>query len=228
MTKNNLIFIWLVSAVLISSCDKTEWDKEVPLSLEIQSDIDNQIEVEDYTIEVENIEMTITSIQIHGERLQADDVEIIYNDNVYLDFSDPENVNYKIDLPFGTYEKLNVTIHFDTEISSPQFMGQIEGNENQPFQSTLNIPLSFTEIENLQVKNQNNENVVLIDENSKSIEFVFDIQASFDEIDLSLWDALINANQGQNEMDLSTVLGTQFLEDINNNFLSTVQLKVSN
>lgn len=227
MKKYN-IFIGLVSLIVFVSCNKAEWDKETSLSLKAESDINQPIEIEDYIITVEDIELTITGIRIHGERLQADDVERIYTDDVFINFSESQGVNYKIDLPVGTYEKLDISIDFDTEINSAHFSGEIEGIGNQSFQSEIDIPLNFTQIENLPITNENNENVVLIDENAKFFELVFEGQKSFNGINVATWNALMNANQGQNEIDLNSVLGNQFLDDINNNFLSTIQLKIAN
>lgn len=222
MKRNNIIF-WLMTLVLTVSCNKTEWDKEVPLNMKAKSDINQPIDVANYTINVEDIELTITGIRIHGERLQADDVDKIYNENVYISFSEPESINYKIDIPVGTYEKLEVSIDFDTAVSSSHFSGEISGNGNPPFQSSINIPFNFTKIEN-----QNNDNIILIDEKSKFIEIIFDVQNSFNGINQGIWTALMNSNQGQSEIDLSSVVGAQFLEDINSNFISTMQIKISN
>ncbi|MDX1652188.1 MAG: hypothetical protein R3277_06835 [Brumimicrobium sp.] len=226
MAKVYIILSFLSLFTVITSCKKTDWDKEVSLPLKINADTEEMISKGNFEIEIENIEINITQIRISGERLQGDDVDKVFSTPLTVSLSNLGNTNYAINLPIGTYEDLGITVFFESSLGS-SCETQVSSNAGQPFQSTMLIPLNLSVTEN-SISNKYGENVVLIDENAQNLQFNFDFKHSFESVDLGIWEALMNANIGQAQIDLTSVLGEDFKEEFNEAFVAGITFKIIN
>jgi hypothetical protein len=226
------IYKVILGILLISSfsCNKQDWDKEVNLSIRIESDMNEEIKVNNNDVfNVNQAKLTISSITISGKRLQSDDVTINYTQTLNLDFLNPEALNNTINIPVGTYEELTATLTFSTAANMSFIKGDVSSNNGQGQggnPKVMNILLSFNQLEKISIINEQSESVVLIDENTKELNISASIQKSFNEINSSMWQGLMNANQNQSQVDLTSLVGNQFQSSMNSNIKSSIKLKV--
>lgn len=215
-----------ILVVLSSSCSKQDWDEESKLSIQIQSDVINQILVNDNYFSTTQANLEISSIVISGKRIQSDDVLIDYSKTVQLDFMNPSNVNHAINIPVGTYEELKATINFTIDSDLSYISGDVFSNNSQNEPQTLKIAVSFDEIKNISIFGEQDEDVVLIDNQSLKLNIFLNLQESFENIDESLWNVLMNANQNQSEVNLNSVVGAEFKSSINAEIKNNIKLNI--
>lgn len=233
------IYTAILGLLLISSfsCNKQDWDKEVSLPISIESDMNEQVSINTSdTFNIDQAYLIISNITISGKRLQSDDIVINYNQTLNLDFLESEGLNSAIEIPLGTYEELKATITFKTVTNSSflkgivtAYNGQGQGQgQGEITTKSMTIPLNFNQLDNLSIVNEQEEPVILIDENTKGLRISVGIQQSFNNLENSMWQGLMNANQNQSQIDLTSNIGNQFQSSINSNIKNSIELKVIN
>jgi len=228
------IYFIIFGILIISSfaCNKQDWDREVDLPIRLESDMNEEVSINNDILTVNQAKLVISSITISGKRLQANDVTVNYNSKINLDFLSSEELGHSIKIPVGTYEDLKATIIFSGDSENNFILGDIvsnngNGNGNGSGNSkAINIPLNFGELQNISIVNEQGESVVLIDEKTIGFKLTTSIQKSFDNLNTSMWQGLMNANQNQSQIDLNSTLGSDFQSSINSEIKNNIQLKV--
>lgn len=220
----------ILGILIISSfaCNKQDWEKEVNVPILLESDVNEEVSIKNDLFTVNQAQLVVSSITISGKRLQSDDVTINYNETINLDFLNPEQLNSAIKIPVGTYEELKATLTFSVDPDKSFINGNVVSNNGQGNSQALNIPLNFDEIHEISIINEQEETVVLIDESTKGFKITMSIQESFNNIDHPMWQGLMNANENQSQVDLTSLVGNNFQSSINTEIKSNIKLKVLN
>lgn len=220
----------ILGILIISSfaCNKQDWEKEVNVPIRLESDVNEEVSIKNDLFTVNQAQLVVSSITISGKRLQSDDVTINYNETINLDFLNPEQLNSAIKIPVGTYEELKATLTFSVDPDKSFINGNVVSNNGQGNSQALNIPLNFDEIHEISIINEQEETVVLIDESTKGFKITMSIQESFNNIDHPMWQGLMNANENQSQVDLTSLVGNNFQSSINTEIKSNIKLKVLN
>ncbi|MEX2483120.1 MAG: hypothetical protein WED10_01080 [Brumimicrobium sp.] len=225
-----LLFMLIILSIFLFSCEKNDWTKEVPLSLILKSDFNKAHEINETPFTCDQMMMLLTGVEIKGKRLQGEDVNLKYDEHIEFDFSNPSAIDYKINIPVGTYESLSANLFFDNNQSFGFINGEVEvqgQGQNSNSIKSIHIPLNLSTSEVIQLIDEEDEEAILIDENSSIFEIKFNLEESFKFINEGQWNGLMTASQNQNQIDLSTLAGGNIIEDINNGLKSTLSFNIT-
>ncbi|MEX1192686.1 MAG: hypothetical protein WEA99_11995 [Brumimicrobium sp.] len=228
-----LLFVLIILNIFSFSCEKNDWTKEIPLSISLKSDFNKTHEIDDDSFTGSQMMLLLTGVEVKGERLQGEDVYLKYDEHIELDFSNPSAINYKINIPIGTYESLSAKLFFDdNQITSYldgelEIQGQGQGQNSQSSIKPIHFPLTFPSSKLIQLVDKQTQEAKLIDENSSIFEIKFNLEESFKFINEGQWNGLMTASQNQNQIDLSTLAGGNIVEDINDGLKSTLSFNIT-
>lgn len=212
--------------LILLSCNKDiNWNDEKATDFKAVTNIDQKIQINDDQLKINELNIAIASIEIIGQRLQGADVSIIENNPITFNFyNNKAEEIFNLNLPIGTYESLIFRITLaDTE--SGVIFSEIDNEFSPELDQEMEIPLMVDNTIELIVLNDENEPLILVDESLLSFELFFDTQLLFNIITPTIWNALIQANQGQTEIDLTTLVGAEFLQEVNEGIELSLSVK---
>lgn len=217
---------YVLIAFSLTNCNKdVNWDDEQTVSFSSSSDIDQIIEISEDQLKINKLNLEVSSIEVFGKRLQSSD--ITYFDESPMSFIFNENTAeqiYDLNIPIGTYESLVFKINFDTS-NSGFIIGEVDNEFSPEHNQHMEVPLEIENTIELTVLNEENEPLILVNESLKSFELNFKVQTLFESVKPSLWNILLQANQGQSEIDLTTLVGAEFINEVNEEIELSFSLK---
>lgn len=220
------IYIYFTLFILILSCNKkVDWSEEINIELKAVSDISKEIEIGNHFFNIDELSLSISSIEITGQRLQAPDVTVIKNDPIVYNFNNnTANEHHYFDLPIGTYENMVVKINLEND-DKTLLEGLVNSTSSPTSQQELEIPLDFDKTIEINVLNQDEEPIILIDDSLIRFELIFETKSLFDNVSATVWKALTQANLGQSEINLNSIVGDEFIQEIQQGIETSFSLK---
>lgn len=214
--KLKTIISYILFTFLLFSCNKgVDWSEEENITFKSVTNIEEPVAISDEELRITHLNIAISAIEIIGERLQAPTVTIVKDKPLIFNFfNNKADELHNINIPIGTYESLTFKITLD-ESQSGLIVGELDHDPNPDDNQQLEIPLLFDKTIEIKVLNEENDSLILVDESLKDFILFFDTQKLFDSVTTSNWNALIQANQGQSEVDLTSLVGVEFLEEVN-------------
>lgn len=212
--------------LILLSCNKDiNWNDEKTTDFKAVTNIDQEVQINDDLLKINALNLAVASIEIIGQRLQGADVSIIENNPITFNFynNKAEEV-YNLDVPIGTYESLIFRITLDDTESGVVF-SEIDSEFSPELDQEMEIPLMVDNTIELIVLNNESEPLILVDESLLSFELFFDTELLFNTISPTIWNALIQANQGQTEIDLTSLVGAEFLQEVNEGIELSLSIK---
>lgn len=179
------------------------------------------MELENNQMIVDSAMLFVSSISIEGTRLQGDPLSLFLATNKLVDLTLLDQL-ITAQLPIGTYDQLTMRMTFSAGGSIIGQMSKINGNPNT---KNFEFPLDYDEVDSYtyDLVESSNGGLLTIEEGQQLIWSV-DFQKTMEGIGNNGWNGLLNANQSQNNIDLLTLAGQEFLVKFKNNLLSKARL----
>lgn len=207
--------------LLAVSCSKKDWSSKDSVPLTLTSDFSDDAELGNNRLTVDSSELYISTIKIEGTRLQAEDVSFTLNYNKNVSLIGLEKL-LVADLPIGTYENIKVTLDYSGEGYVNGEINKINGN---PDQKDLIMPMVFSETKKTYHLIDSDEGkLISIGEKNHSLELSFHLKQTLNGVGNGAWNGLITASQAQNQVDLLTVAGQNFLINFKEQLIEKSQL----
>lgn len=205
----------------IFSCGKQDWSQVQSVPFKTESNAEDAVELENNQMVVDSAMLFVSSISIEGTRLQGDPVNLFLSSNELVDLTLLDQL-ITAQLPKGTYDQLTVRMTFSEGGSVIGQMSKINGNPNT---KNFEFPLDYDEVDSYMydLVESSDGGLLTIEEGQQLIWFV-DFQKTMEGIGNNGWNGLLNANQSQNNIDLLTLAGQEFLVNFKDNLLAKARL----
>ncbi len=177
----SVIALFIVVVFVSSSCSR-KWKQ--PVACAINLEYSSQ---ETGTNEIHSASLFTASLQFTGERAQAGYVNIVKSINEQINSNSSQNLN--MDLPQGTYDRLDLSISFDRETGAAHTI-KIVGKHHYTsggfdnFQININEPVIATASA---LDGAGSSNVVLSKKVPRSVDINLHLNSVLDGIDESEW-----------------------------------------
>ena len=183
------IVLIVASAILLSltSCSKKKWTETTEVSFQGAS-TSNQVVLANNPFIFDTLNLNISSINITGKRLQANDVNIVKSTSTSLSFNNNSALS-SLSIPQGTFEEMNVQYQVSAENDCSFFISGIyylsNGNTNQ-----IKIKLNLNQFIFQEVIDSDGSSTILLE---SSIARVLNVQLNpevlFSDVNNGLWNA---------------------------------------
>ena len=189
--KISLLLILLAFSAVVNSCNKKKWKEVSSTNLEMQVST-LKVEWGNNYLEIDTFQIQMTSLNLTGKRLQAEDINLSNNLSILNTVTTTSSTQItQFDIPQGTYEPLGMGIQFADKIS---IKGKYYQSNGEIFNVTMNIDNSnylFTELLN------NGSPSITIDKNNPStIILTIDSDILFSDLNPGIWNAASVSNVG--------------------------------
>ncbi len=221
MKRAKIILIPLSILIVLYACVKEDWSREVNIPFNSSTDFENNAEIGNNRLLVDSSMLTISSIQIQGERLQGDDINKIISSNQILDLVNDSGLK-DLRLPIGTYTSLKLKIQLG---NNGYLSGVVEKINGNPQPKVLMLPLDYQgeEIEFSLIKEGE---VLSIEENKQAFSLTFDLQETLNDVGNGPFNGMLAASQSQTNIDVTTIAGGNFLTNFKEQLLENSSLIV--
>lgn len=221
MKRAKIILTPLSILIVLYACVKEDWSREVNIPFNSSTDFENNAEIGNNRLLVDSSMLTISSIQIQGERLQGDDINKIISSNQILDLVNDSGLK-DLRLPIGTYTSLKLKIQLG---NNGYLSGVVEKINGNPQPKVLMLPLDYQgeEIEFSLIKEGE---VLSIEENKQAFSLTFDLQETLNDVGNGPFNGMLAASQSQTNIDVTTIAGGNFLTNFKEQLLENSSLIV--
>lgn len=210
--------------LIFGACSKQDWSKKEDVPFRVASNMDKDAELGNNALHVDNASINITSIHIEGSRLQGDDISLDFYPNMVVDMKEGSQI-LSVQLPIGTYDQLEVTVDYsgDDGMINAKII-KTNGNQDDKI---MDIPLEYENVKKTyDVLEDSDKELVSIGESALSFSIDFDLQNTLEGVGNGPWNGLITANQAQNNVDLTSIVGQNFLTKFKDQLIDKTQLRL--
>lgn len=223
MNLNYTTLFLIAISIAVLSCGKKDWSKKIEMPLSCSTNFSEDASLGNNRLEVSEAKFYISSITIHGERLQGEDVEVFRSETMELDLLENSIIN-AIDIPIGTYEKLSIVFGLSSNSYLNGDVVKINGN---PEVKQISLPLDLqNKTLEFDLIEEEEQEVLSISEEGKQLKLRFDLQKTLDAVGVGSWNGLITASQSQTNIDVTTIAGGNFLLNFKEQLLENSSLNV--
>ena len=219
MKRAKIILIPLSILIVLYACVKEDWSREVNIPFNSSTDFENNAEIGNNRLLVDSSMLTISSIQIQGERLQGDDINKIISSNQILDLVNDIGLK-DLRLPIGTYTSLKLKVQLG---NNGYLSGVVEKINGNPEPKNLLLPLDY-QGEGFELDLLGEKEVISIEENKQALNLKFSLQETLTGVGVGPFNGLLTASQSQTNIDVTTIAGQNFLINFKEQLLENSSL----
>lgn len=217
------IVLIVASIVLLSltSCSKKKWTEttEVTFRGALTSD---QVVLANNPFIFDTLNLNISSLNLTGKRLQAEDVNLIQSANNTLSLNN-NSVLSTINIPQGTFEEMNIQYQITPDndysffISGHYYLNSGAVNE-------VKIKLNLNQFVFHGVNDSDGSSTILLEsDNSRNLNIILNTEVLFSEVNNGLWNAAnVTSISGANTIQVDVLNNQSIYLAINNQISNAI------